>query len=55
MQRDSCTKQEVEKRMANQIQESLKMKLCDYVIVNDDQHLVLPQVIAIHEQILASI
>jgi dephospho-CoA kinase len=53
MQRDACTKQEVEKRMANQIEESLKMKLCDYVIVNDDQHLVLPQVISIHKQILA--
>ncbi len=55
MQRDKCGKQEVEKRMANQIDESIKMKLCDYVIVNDDQHLVLPQVLAIHEQILASL
>jgi dephospho-CoA kinase len=55
MKRDACTKEEVEKRMSNQIEESLKMKLCDWVIVNDDLQLVLPQVVALHEQILASI
>jgi dephospho-CoA kinase len=55
MKRDHCTKEEVQKRMSNQIQESLKMKLCDWVIVNDDQQLVLPQVLAIHETILAGV
>ena len=55
MKREDCTKEEVEKRMTHQIDESLKMKLCDWVIVNDDHQLVLPQVIALHEQILASI
>jgi dephospho-CoA kinase len=55
MKRDACTKEEVEKRMSNQIEESLKMKLCDWVIVNDDLQLVLPQVVALHEQIHASI
>jgi dephospho-CoA kinase len=55
MKRDHCTKEEVEKRMSHQIQESLKMKLCDWVIVNDDQQLVLPQVLAIHETILAGL
>lgn len=55
MKRDHCTKEEVEKRMSFQIDESLKMKLCDWVVVNDDQHLVLPQVIALHEKIVASI
>lgn len=55
MKRDHCTKEEVEKRMTHQIEESLKMKLCDWVIINDDQQLVLPQVVALHEQILASI
>lgn len=52
MQRDNCTKQEVEKRMQNQISESLKLKLCDWIIVNDDQVLVVPQVVALHEQLL---
>ena len=55
MKRDTCTKEEVEKRMSNQIDASLKMKLCDWVIINDDQHLVLPQVVKLHEQILASL
>jgi len=55
MKRDQCTKEEVLKRMAHQIDESLKMKLCDFVIVNDDQHLVLPQVVALHEKLLAEL
>ena len=55
MKRDNCTKEEVEKRMANQIEDSLKMKLCDWVIINDDQQLVLPQVVALHQQILSSL
>jgi dephospho-CoA kinase len=55
MKREACSKQEVEKRMMHQIDESLKMKLCDWVIVNDDQQLVLPQVVALHEHILANL
>jgi dephospho-CoA kinase len=55
MKRDLCTKEEVEKRMSNQIDASLKMKLCDWVIINDDQQLVLPQVVALHEKILATL
>jgi dephospho-CoA kinase len=55
MKRDQCTKDEVEKRMAHQIEETIKMKLCDFVIVNDDQHLVLPQVVALHEKLLAEL
>jgi dephospho-CoA kinase len=55
MKRDNCTKEAVEKRMANQIEESIKMKLCDWVIINDDQQLVLPQVVALHEKILSNL
>jgi dephospho-CoA kinase len=55
MKRDQCTKEEVEKRMLNQIDESLKMKLCDWVIVNDDQQLLLPQIVALHEKIMATL
>ena len=53
MKRDNCTKEEVAKRMSHQISETLKMKLCDYIIVNDDQQLVVPQVIALHEKLLS--
>lgn len=55
MKRDQCSKEEVEKRMLNQIDESLKMKLCDWVIVNDDQQLLLPQIVALYEKILSSL
>jgi dephospho-CoA kinase len=55
MKRDHCSKAEVEQRMTHQIEESLKMKLCDWVIVNDDLQLVLPQVVALHETILATL
>lgn len=55
MKRDQCTKEEVEKRMTHQIEETIKMKLCDFVIVNDDQHLVVPQVVALHEKLLAEL
>ena len=55
MKRDQCTKEEVEKRIAHQIEETIKMKLCDFVIVNDDQHLVVPQVVALHEKLLAEL
>jgi dephospho-CoA kinase len=55
MKRDSCTKEDVEKRMSNQIEESIKMKLCDWIIINDEQHLVLPQVVSLHETIIADL
>lgn len=52
MQRDGVSREAVIKRMDNQIEESLKMRLCDAVITNDDQQLVVPQVLALHEQLL---
>lgn len=53
MQRDSVTREEVQSRMNRQIQESVKMKLCDFIIHNDEQQLVMPQVVALHEKILS--
>jgi dephospho-CoA kinase len=43
MTRDGVSREEVLSRMQNQIQESIKMSLCDFVIRNDEQHLVLPR------------
>ena len=51
MKRDNVSREEVLRRMQNQIQESIKMRLCDFVIRNDDQHLVLPQALALHEKL----
>ena len=53
MKRDGITREEVKARMDKQIDEDIKMRLCDYVITNDEQQLVIPQVIGLHEKILA--
>jgi dephospho-CoA kinase len=52
MQRDHHTREEVLQRMRNQIDEDIKMKLCDAVIVNDEQQAVLPQVLELHARLL---
>jgi dephospho-CoA kinase len=38
--------------MERQIEDSIKMKLCDYVLVNDEQQLLITQVLTVHEQLL---
>lgn len=53
MQRDQVTRDEVLARMRKQIKQVIKMRLCDAVIVNDEQQAVIPQVMALHEQLLA--
>ncbi|WP_438945838.1 dephospho-CoA kinase [Sediminibacterium sp.] len=51
MHRDKITREEVLNRMNHQISQSVKMKLCDYVIMNDEQDLLIPQVLKIHEEL----
>ena len=41
--------------MHHQINDTIKMRLCDKVIVNDEIQLLTPQVLAVHEFILASV
>lgn len=55
MDRDAVSREAVLDRMNKQIQEEIKMRLCDYVILNDDQHLLIPQVLQLHEQFLKEI
>lgn len=52
MHRDNTTREAVLLRMNNQIDETIKMKLCDFVIINDEQQAVLPQVLLLHEKLL---
>ena len=52
MDRDGVTRDEVKARMQKQIPEEIKMRLCDFVVMNDDQHLLIPQVLKLHEQFL---
>ncbi len=57
MQRDNVSRDEVISRMKRQIDEEIKMRLCDYVIVNDEQQLLIPQVLhldSIFRQVISS-
>ncbi len=53
MERSGLTRDEVLSRMNRQISDVIKMRLCDFVVVNDEQQMLLPQVLKIHEQLLA--
>ncbi|OYW81349.1 MAG: dephospho-CoA kinase [Sphingobacteriia bacterium 28-36-52] len=48
IQRDQINREEVLNRMNHQISQSIKMKLCDRVIINDEQSLLIPQVLQLH-------
>jgi dephospho-CoA kinase len=50
VKRDKLPVEEVMKRISRQIDEEMKMKLCNYVITNNDQQLVIPQVIALDKK-----
>lgn len=52
MQRNNSTKEQVTQRMQNQIEESIKLKLCDAIITNNEVEPLLPQVLQLHQQLL---
>lgn len=49
MHRDNVSRDMVIQRMDKQISDVIKMRLCDYVITNDDQQLLIPQVLKLNE------
>jgi len=53
MKRDMRSASEIRKRMANQLPEKEKMDRCNHIIYNDESRLLLPQVISLHEKLLA--
>lgn len=53
MQRDGITEEEVIARINKQLDENSKMQLCDFVIVNDEEQLLIPQVVEVHKKITA--
>ena len=52
MQRDNISEEAVKARMNKQMEEDKKMRLCDYVITNDEQELVILQVLKIHDVLM---
>lgn len=51
MARDGVKADEVMKRISRQIDEEMKMKLCDFVITNNEQKLVIPQVLELDREL----
>jgi len=52
MDRDHISREQVQYRMDRQMDENIKMRLCDFIIHNDEQQLVIPQVLQLHAQFL---
>lgn len=52
LQRNKTTEADIIKRMSNQMDEEEKMKRCDYVITNDGNTAIIPQIIELHKALL---
>lgn len=52
IQREHISREQVIARLDKQINETIKMKLCDYVVINDEQKMVIPQVLELHEKFI---
>jgi len=52
MKRSNITSEQVKERMALQMDEEEKLRLCDYVIINDEQQMLIPQVLLLHQKFL---
>jgi dephospho-CoA kinase len=53
IQRDQVEREKVLSRMEKQLDESIKMKLCDHVLINNEQTLLIPQVIDLHQKLIS--
>ncbi|ASU33746.1 dephospho-CoA kinase [Mucilaginibacter xinganensis] len=53
MERDSLSRAEVESRESKQFSEEKKAALADYIIINDDVQLLIPQVLELHQKFLS--
>ena len=52
MKRDDISGDEAMARINRQISEEIKMRLCDFIIVNDEQQMVIPQVLELHQKLI---
>ncbi len=52
LKRDNINEEAILDRISRQMNEEEKMKLCDYVLYNDEQQLLIPQVIQLHTHLL---
>lgn len=54
MLRDNLSKEDIESRMAGQMDETKKMNLCNFIITNDEKQMLIPQVVELHEKLVHS-
>ncbi|MFM2338014.1 MAG: hypothetical protein RL115_1207 [Bacteroidota bacterium] len=52
IKRDNSSIEEIEKRIAQQMNQEEKLSRCDFIIVNDETQALLPQVLSLHQQLL---
>lgn len=52
MKRNNVTAEEVASRMKLQMDEVEKMNRCDFIIVNDEKEMLIPQVLSLHQKFL---
>jgi dephospho-CoA kinase len=52
MLRDNATRNQIEARIQKQMPEEEKATYCDFIIQNSNEHLLIPQVLQIHQQLL---
>ncbi len=52
MERDKVDRDEILKRMNQQMDEKAKMNKSDFIILNDEQQLLIPQVLTLHEKLI---
>lgn len=55
MERDHLSKEAIDARINKQMNEEEKIKRCDYVLINDEKKLLIPQVTALHEKLIAAV
>ncbi|MEJ7626005.1 MAG: dephospho-CoA kinase [Ferruginibacter sp.] len=50
--RDGLSQDEIEARMKKQMDEDKKISLCDFILINDEESMLIPQVLALHKKLL---
>jgi dephospho-CoA kinase len=53
MKRDQITKEQVMGRIAQQMSDEEKSKLADHLLMNDEKELLIPQIMNLHQKLLA--
>ena len=51
--RDNFSQDEIIERMSNQMDEDLKMEKCHFIIFNNEEKMLIPQIISMHNKLLS--